>query len=129
MKGIVQAALISLVAVLAPIKTVLITTGVLVTADLIIGLIAARRRGDKIVSSGLRRTVTKTLVYQIAIILGFLTETYLMAGVLPVAKLIAGMIGTVELKSILENLDDINGSPLFTSIISKLGSSNDQIKK
>jgi hypothetical protein len=118
--------LIAILAVFAPIQAVIIVTGVLVIADLITGLFAAKKRGEKITSAGLRRTVTKTTVYLSAVCLGFLVEKYMIDSILPISKLISGIIGVVELKSLMENLNTIYGSDLFKSIIEKLGSINDK---
>jgi hypothetical protein len=119
----------AILAVFAPIKMILITTIVIVFGDLITGLIAAHKRGEPLKSAGLRRTVTKLAIYLSAICVGFLVETYMLEGYLAVSKIVAGLIGVVELKSLLENLDSINGSPLFKSLIKKLGSVNDDIKE
>ena len=121
--------LIAILAVFAPIKAVIIVTGVLVVADLITGLFAAHKRGEKITSAGLRRTVTKTAVYLSAVCLGFLVEKYMIDSMLPISKLVSGIIGIVELKSLMENLNVIYGSDLFKSIIEKLGSVNDKKKE
>jgi hypothetical protein len=112
-------------AIFAPIKAVILVVGVLILADLIVGLLAAHKRGEPISSAGLRRTVTKAFVYEAAVMLGFLTETYLTGDSIPITKIVSGFIGVVELKSILESLDTLNGSPLYASLISKLGSQND----
>lgn len=112
-------------ALLAPIHTVMITTGVLILVDLILGVWSAVKRKEAVSSAGLRRTVTKIALYQLAVITGFLCEKYLLEGFIPISKLVASAIGLVEMKSILENADVINGSPLFASLINKLGSSND----
>jgi len=121
--------LIAVLAVFTPIKAVIIVTGVLVVADLITGVLAARKRGDKITSAGLGRTVTKTTVYLTAVCLGFLVEKYMIDSILPISKLVSGIIGVVELKSLMENLNSIHGSDLFKSIIEKLGSVNDSKKE
>lgn len=120
--------IIAISAIFAPIKAVIIVTGVLVVADLITGLIAAHKRGEKINSAGLRRTVTKTTVYLSAVCLGFLVEKFMIDSILPISKLISGIIGVVELKSLMENLNVIYGSDIFKSIIEKLGSVNDKKK-
>lgn len=118
----------AILAVFAPIKMIIITTIVLVFADLLTGMIAAHKRGESLKSSAMRRTITKILVYLSAVCLGFLVETFMLEGYLAVSKIVAGLIGVVELKSILENLDSVNGSPLFKSLIKKLGSVNDELK-
>lgn len=120
-----QASLVSLVAVLAPIKAVLLVSGFLIFADLISGILAARKRGENISSAGLRRTLSKMLIYNLAVISGFLVETYMVSELLPISKLIAGTISLVELKSILENLNTINGTDIFKTVLNSLGSKND----
>lgn len=125
MKDWLVATLLSTIAVFAPAKALIIVTGVLIFSDLVTGIIAARKRGEKIQSSALRRTVTKCFVYESAVLLGFLVETVMLDGFFSVSKIAAGLISIVELKSILENLDRINGNPIFTVLIKKLGSVND----
>jgi sugar phosphate permease len=124
-----EALLATVLAVFAPIKMVIVTTGVLIMADTITGIFAARKRGEKVSSAGLRRTVTKSCVYLSAVCLGFLVETYMIDQFMPISKIISGVISLVELKSILENLDSVHGSSIFKSVIEKLGSVNDKIIK
>lgn len=111
---------------LAPIHGVLGATCFLIMADLGLGMWAARKRGEPITSAALRRTVSKLLIYQMAIISAFIVEHFLMADAVPVLKLCSGVIGMVELKSILENANELNGSPLFASILKAIGSDNDK---
>lgn len=47
---------------------------------------------------------------------------------LPVSKIVASVIGLVELKSILENANSILGQDLFKTVIAKLGSQNDELR-
>jgi Na+/H+ antiporter NhaD/arsenite permease-like protein len=119
--------LVSLLAVFAPIKAVILVTGMLIMADTMTGILAARKRGEKISSAGLRRTVTKSLVYLTAVCMGFLVEKYMIEEFMPISKIISGVISLVELKSILENLDVINGGSLFKTVIQRLGSVNDKL--
>lgn len=121
--------LASLIAVFAPIKAIILITIALILVDLVSGILAARKKGQLITSAGIRRTVTKTTIYLTAICLGFLVEHYMIDDFMPISKLISGVISLVELKSVLENLDVLNGSPLFKSIIEKLGSVNDNKKE
>lgn len=129
MKDYLIALGISVLAVFAPIKHVFLVTGILIFSDLITGILAARKRGEKVTSAGLRRTFTKLFVYNAAIALGFLVEVFMLEGFIPVSKITAGVISVVELTSILENLNAINGSPIFKQIIEKLGSTNDKKKE
>lgn len=128
MKDYVVGLVISLTAVFAPIKELLVVCLVLIFVDLITGILSARKRGEKVNSAGLRRTVTKLLVYMTAICIGFLIEKYMLEGFIPVSKLASGLISVVEGKSIFENLDVINGHPVFKTLIQKLGSVNDVAK-
>jgi phage-related holin len=126
MKDFVVGLAVSTLAVFAPIKSVILVTGLLIFADLITGILAARKKKQKITSAGLRRTVTKIFVYNAAILLGFLAETYMLDGFIPISKIASGLIAVVEMASLLENLNTINGSPIFKALIQKLGSINDK---
>lgn len=128
MKDIAVGLLLSTAAVLAPIKMVLLVTGILIFADLVTGVIAAKKRKEPITSAGLRRTITKVAIYNTAIILGFLAETYMLEGFLPISKIASSLIALVECKSLYENLDEIHGGGLFKDLINKLGSENDEKK-
>jgi hypothetical protein len=116
------------IAVLAPIKAIMIVVGLLIFADLILGIWASIKRGEEIKSSAMRRTISKLVVYQVAIITGFLCETYLLGGTIPISKLVGAAIGMVEIKSIFENSNSILGYDLLKNVLSKLGSDNDKPK-
>lgn len=126
MKEWLQKLSIAALAALAPIHSVMISVGVLIAADMGTGMWAAHKRGEKISSAAMRRTVSKLVIYQLAVVSGFLLETYMLSDVIPVSKLVAGVIGLVEFKSILENGNSILGENIFKSIIGKLGSDNDK---
>lgn len=128
MKAWILATALSVVAIFAPIKSILLTVGVLIFADLILGMLCARKRTEPISSAALRRTVSKLFIYQATICLGFLCEFYLTGSLLPISKLVAGAIGLVEFKSILESADELNGGSVFKALIARLGSSNDSLK-
>lgn len=116
--------LIVLAAILAPIKALLISCGFLIIADLITGVMAAKKRGEAIRSAEMRRSLSKMVVYQIAIISGFILEKYMLHDMLPVSKIVSGVIGMVEFKSILENASTIAGQDILKLVIEKLGSKN-----
>lgn len=128
-KDFITGLLVSCVAVFAPIKAVILVTGLLIFADLITGILAARKKGQKITSAGLRRTVTKIFIYNAAIMLGFLAETYMLDGFIPVSKIASGLIAVVELASLYENLNVLHGSNIFKQLIDRLGSINDSNKE
>ena len=120
-----------LVAILAPIQATLLTTLALVVCDMITGIIAARKRGEKITSAKMRNTLSKLLIYEMLVIISYFTQIYLLSNAFPVTNLITGIIGMTELKSCLENSESILGSSLFDSIVQKLGSQNlqEQVKQ
>jgi len=93
----------SIIAVFAPAKALLISVGFLILADLITGIWAAYKKGEKIQSSVRRRSISKALIYNIAVLSGFLVEVYMLEAIIPVSKIVASVIGLVELTSILEN--------------------------
>lgn len=125
MKNWLHNILIVSLAALAPIHAIMIVTGCLIVADLITGVWAAVKKGDKISSAALRRTVSKFCIYQIAIISAFIVQKFMLADLIPASNIVASAIGLVELKSILENASKILGADVFKVLISKLGSVND----
>lgn len=117
--------IIMLLAVFAPVQAMLLTAGVLIIADLVTGLLAAHKQKIPITSAGIRRTISKMFIYQTAIMLGFLVETYMAPGI-PISSIVAGVIGITELTSVLENLSKISDNAVISNIITKLGSANDK---
>jgi phage-related holin len=119
---------IAVVSIFAPVQPMLYAALSLVMVDLFTGLLAARRRKEKITSQGLKRTVIKLLVYEFAIVLAYITERYLTQGILPIANIMSSFVGVTELKSVLENVNEISGGSLLSTIIQKLNpTENDQI--
>lgn len=111
---------LSILAILAPIKGMVITCLILILIDLISGIAAAIKRKEKISSYGLRRTAVKLFVYESAIVLGFITEQFLLGPTIPVVSIITGFVGITELLSILENLNTISGTDLLKALLDKL---------
>lgn len=72
----------------------------------------------------MRRTVTKFVMYQTAIITGFLLQRFLLEDMIPVTKLVAGVIGLTEFKSLLENMQSITGIDVFKEILKTLRPKN-----
>ena len=128
-KGVLLKSLLSVLAVFAPIKGMLISSLVLIAADLITGIIAAKKRGESINSSGFRRTVVKVFVYQASIMLAYLAQHFMMSDAIPVTNMIASFVGLTELTSVLENLNSISGGNLLKQILEKLNSVNNQAPK
>jgi phage-related holin len=105
--------------ILLPIRSVMIAVSLLVIADMITGIWASLKEGKKISSNGLRRTVAKTLAYQLTIVVSFIIETYLIDGI-PVVKVVSGLIAITEGKSFFENMERITGVNYWTELLSKI---------
>jgi hypothetical protein len=118
---------IAIAAVLAPIQAVIYTIGILVLADMVLGIWAAKKRGEAITSKKMSSSIIKLLVYQVTIITAFLIEKYLSGGLLPVTKIAGSVIGICELKSLGENSSVILGQPIMQSIYGIL--KNQAVKK
>lgn len=124
MKAIALKILIALASVFAPIQSVMMAALVLIACDLVSGVLAAKRRGKKIASSGFQRTIVKLLVYEVAIALGFIAQHYLMLDAMPVANIVGSYVGLTELTSIYENINDMSGGQLLKVILERLNSKN-----
>lgn len=117
---ILQTLALAICVMLAPAQGVIITVMALTMLDMFTGIIAAKRCGQAITSKGLKRTVLKIMVYEVATIAAYFVGLYLTGPDLPVMKWVTGLIGLTELKSVLENLDAISGGSLFRTIVDKL---------
>ena len=112
-----EATALSVLLVFAPIHQAVIVTAVLVIADLITGILAAKKQGIPITSSGIKRTVGKILLYEIALMLAFLVQKYMTGDDFMAAKIVSAMVGITELKSCLENLSIITGSDIIKKLL------------
>jgi phage-related holin len=112
--------LLATVALFMPIKAALISIVALVLLDLVTGIVASMRRKDPITSSGLKRSVVKIFVYLSVACLAFVVETFLTGDYVPLSKIMSGLIGITELKSVLENIESITGLPILQLLIDKL---------
>lgn len=124
MKEHLKLLIISLILVFAPIKATLVSIMVITFIDLASGLVAARKRKEPITSSGLKRTIIKIGVYELTVMLGFLTEQYMTGDLVPVVKVLAGFIGLTELKSVLENVEEITGVAVVKALVDKVAGLN-----
>lgn len=108
--------LISVVAVFATIHPLVVVVSMLIVSDTITGILAAHKRGEKITSQGFSRTIYKLFIYNLAIVLGFLMEKFVLLEVVPVVKAIVLVIGVTEFKSFLENFESITGINLLDKL-------------
>jgi phage-related holin len=103
-----NSAVIFLTAFFAPIKASMIAVGVIITLDFIFGIMAAKKRKEKIESKKMSRTLVKMLVYQMLIISAHLCEHYLV-DFIPFTQITLGFIAIIEFYSIGEAFTTITG--------------------
>jgi phage-related holin len=100
--------LASLSLIFAPLLPIAVVLGILIFLDFVTGAYKAYKAGENISSRKMSHTVSKMFLYQIAIIAGFLAETYILMGI-PITKIVSGFIALTELKSISENIASVTG--------------------
>ncbi len=104
-----------------PVKPLLLVVGLCICCDTILGVWAAHKRGEKITSRKLGNIIPKMLLYQAAVMVGFILETYLLGEFISYiidipnlfTKVIAMVLVFVESLSINENFENITGKNLF----------------
>jgi phage-related holin len=101
-----------------PITWSIVGIGVLVFTDVITGISAAKKRGERIHSKGMSRTVGKMIYYTIAIVLSRVMELAFITWI-PIAQLTSGYIAVVEFKSNMENIAQITGVDVWNHLKDK----------
>lgn len=114
-------------AVFLPIKELMLTIGFLVGADMIVGIWKALKLKQRIRSRRMSDTITKLLLYQIAIMSGFLIETFIISELIPITKLVATVIAVIEFKSIIESIESVTGKDLWSKIKTIIGRKSEDI--
>ena len=99
-----------------PIKHFLIFTIFVVFADTVTGIIAAKKRGEKITSKGLYRTSQKVVVYYCGIMI-FHGSSITFNLPSQIVYSVSFLIAFTELYSISENIKSITGVNLKTTIL------------
>jgi hypothetical protein len=99
------------------ISSALFAIGFLIMVDTFLGIWASKNKGGwkSITSRKAGRIVSKFIVYPLAIIVAKVSQTYLTPAI-PWIDVTAGIIATVEVKSIFENSSLILGYNLWEKI-------------
>ena len=103
----------------SPIIAILIATGVLVFTDLFTGVSAAKKRGEKIDSKKMARSISKIIFYFTAIILSRMMEIVFFPQI-PIANITSGYIALIEFKSNIENISSITGLDIWKALIDRI---------
>ncbi len=104
-----------LLALLSPLNGVLTTIMFLIVVDFITGAYAAVKKETPIKSEKIGHTISKFFIYNLVIISAFFLEKHIVDEV-PFLKIIAGFIAVTEIKSILENYNEIYGVNPFKAL-------------
>lgn len=120
MKNHALSSLLFLLGLLAPIQVLAIAIGFLVVADVVTGVWASLKAKQRVTSDRFGRTVTKSGVYLVALVVAHVAEAYVFGGAVPVTKVVSGLVGTTELISIYENLSRISGLDFKRAIAERL---------
>jgi uncharacterized membrane protein len=99
-----------------PIKHFLIFTIFVVFADTVTGIIAAKKRGDKITSKGLYRTSQKVVVYFCGIMI-FHGASVTFGLPSQIVYSVSFLIAFTELYSVSENIKSITGVNIGTLVL------------
>jgi amino acid transporter len=115
MKNLIQF-IVLISSIISPLYPLMIVTGILILTDTAIGVYAAFKAKEAISSRRFGNVISKMVLYQISLISGFLVETYVLDNIIPMTRVIAGVITFTELFSILENVSKITNSPIGEKI-------------
>ncbi|MGH1385139.1 phage holin family protein [Kordia sp.] len=105
-----------LFALIAPIVSVMLTVAFLIIVDFITGTYAAIKKNIPITSERIGNTISKFFIYNLVVISAFLLEKYIVKEI-PFMRIIAGFIAIAEIKSIMENFNEIYGINPFKALV------------
>lgn len=103
------------IAFLTPLAPTMLAIGFLLMIDFFTGMWAAYKTGEKITSIKMGTTVSKIILYNIAIITGSVCQKYLVPQI-PFVSIIAGCVTIIEIKSFSENILKATGLDLWSSL-------------
>lgn len=107
-------------AFIAPIQGLLILTWCLLIADMVTGVWAAKKRGEAITSSKMSMTITKIVLYSMALLVTKGAEdVFSILGVVKLTHVAGAVIVAVELKSMYENIYQITGIKIWSYVLSQ----------
>jgi hypothetical protein len=117
---------IATIAVISPVKPLLLTVGFLIVADFIFGIYRAYRLKENITSRKMGNTISKIILYNLAILSVYFLDKNILDTGLHLEKICAGLIGVVEIKSLSESFYILTGIDIWTKLkgILERGESN-----
>lgn len=122
-ENVIMVLLPFLTAFITPIAPMILLVGFLLTADLFTGIWKAKKAGRPITSQKMSHTVTKMILYGLAICIGRAFEMVFLDDLhfyIPLASFTAGYISLVEVKSNFENIGEITGTDIWSLLKDKI---------
>jgi len=90
----------------------------LIIADMIMAIAATKKSGQEVKSRKMMRTVWKLIVYAVLIMVAHVVKLmFKFPDTWPIVEGVTGLVCTIELKSMDENLKLITGKSVFSQII------------
>lgn len=108
--------LVSCVAILSPIKPLMLTIGFLIMVDFIFAVYKAYKLKEKITSRKMGSTIPKIVLYNLSIMSVYFLNKYIFNTDLPLEKIVAGLIAVVEIKSIDESFKQLFGYSFWAKL-------------
>ena len=105
------------IAYFTPIAEMVIVMLIFLLLDTISGIWASLKKGEKLESHKLRKTVYKIIWYTVAVMLSWMMEKTFSLSWSNLSSLVCGFVCFVELKSIFENATRITNEPVFMKIL------------
>ena len=111
-------------AFLLPIKAIMITVGLAILADTVVGIYKSKKKGEKITSRKLSQVVSKMFLYQGAIVLFFCIEKFILVDFIVLftgiplflTKLVGALMVFIEVQSISESIESLTGKSIWVRI-------------
>ena len=124
---------LALIAFLAPIQGILITVGVLILADTILGVWKARKLKEKISSRKLSQIISKMFLYEGTIVLFFMIDKFMLGDILQqffaveylLTKVVALVLASIEVFSMDENYRAVRTYGLWHAFKKLVGRAKD----
>jgi hypothetical protein len=108
---------VATISIFTPVIPMLLTIGVLIVIDFLVGIYRAFKMNEQITSRKMGNTISKMFLYQLTIISLFLFETFILMGILPVTKIGSVLISITELKSIDESVEKMTGVGIWKKLV------------
>ena len=121
---IVIAGSTAFLAEMGPIIPMILTLGLLIFVDTVLGVWASIKQKKPIVSPKAERVIIKGFIYIVVVGTLFMVEKHIWNDFFGASRVAASGIAIYECLSILENAGIILGEPVFEKIIKRLGSKN-----